>query len=144
MRPKIQIPLEFWFKVRNLREKLTKKYGRVFGRGRHRTVFASDKYVVKIPHHEEGQKANEEEHQRYVTASAEDKLRMAKCKLKEIGGLKVVIMERVQRAYDLCDYTPREADLPDECPEWIDEDVDCRQVGYDRKGNLVAFDYAGF
>lgn len=31
---------------------------------------------------------------------------------------------------------------PEEQPEWVDF-VDCAQVGFNRKGKLVAYDYGG-
>jgi len=90
-----------------------------------RRVFLSPsgKYVLKVPLNERGEDENWWEHYRYNVLGWKDLY--AKCRL--VG--KCLVMEFVKVATDL-------KNLPD----WT-RDIDCAQVGWNRKGKLVAYDY---
>jgi hypothetical protein len=111
-----------------------KKYGEPEV-GRTRAVFdRGDGYVVKVPINGEGFSANDRE---VRTSEAEDPYTpVADCYHDTVydaspKGVSILVMEKltfegVPRSYK---------DLPD----WVGA-VDCAQVGYNKKGELVAFD----
>lgn len=93
------------------------------GYGRHRITFRlNEKWVVKIPIHELGYSDNKYEYFKYTTNRESI---YAKCRM--ING--VLIMEHVRPAVSY-------ANLPD----WV-YDIDSLQVGYNKNGRLVAYDY---
>lgn len=95
------------------------------GSGRNRTTYLlpSGKYVLKIPRNEAGvfDNADEEALSLYKTH--------ARCRTIKLFGTLCLVMEYVEQA-----------SLDKELPTWCDF-VDCRQVGYNRKGKLLAYDY---
>lgn len=88
----------------------------------------SGKHVIKVPICYRGQYANEQEARDYRDGSFLGRSRLARCREAKLDGQWVLVMERVEPANGVL-------------PEWTDF-VDCRQVGYNRKGNLVAYDWA--
>ena len=118
-------------------EKFVKDYGlQLMGQGRHRRSYlsASGKYVYKFPINVHGENANKEETTIYAADSEGNK---ARCRLIWVQSLPVVIMEVV---------TPWWLDKRgqgqngDRLPDWIWA-YDGGQVGFNRKGKLVAWDY---
>ena len=110
-----------------LLKKLNEKYEYV-GRGRNRIVFKSKsgKYVIKVPRNFEGGSDNFCE-----TKKIDFGFPVPKSRRIMLGDFCCVIMEYVEHA------SFKENKSPDWVP-WID----CGQVGYNRKGELVAYDYA--
>ncbi len=71
---------------------------------------------------------NENEAERYKSGYWLKQHLLAKCKLIYVGGIPVLVMEFVKQ-------------IPyKEMPDWADF-IDCGQVGYNRRGNIVAYDY---
>lgn len=106
------------------------------GCGRHRTCYAKpkSKYVLKIPRNLAGFEANRAEVAFYENRKqfTDSQDRMARCRLVMIHDIPCVVMEKINR------------DLgygPNPWPNWV-YTVDCQQVGFDRKGRLVAYDFA--
>lgn len=106
--------------------RLIAKYGQPFDFGRNRLVFANDRIVVKFPRNCDGEADNDWE----GSVSGPTKCRG---RLIELDGFICVMQERVQRVY-------ADVPCPAKLPKWTDC-IDCRQVGYDRQGNLRAYDY---
>lgn len=97
--------------------------------GRHRMVFVCRNVVYKLAIRQEFECDNTSElfmFERYGSCGT-----FAPCKLVSINGVdNVLVMRRLEPA-----------DETDNLPEWV-MSVDCQQVGYDKKGRLMAFDYA--
>ena len=114
-------------------ESFIKKHELTFiNEGRHRAAFRtkSGKYVVKIPIAEGGDLANWNEFWDYERKSqwfGDD--RLARCRLICVAGTECLLMELVTM--------PPEGE---ELPPWVSY-VDCQQVGYTRRGKLVAYDW---
>lgn len=102
---------------------------KLLGIGRNREVFLSPsgKYVVKVPINDLGIYDNAYEAELFAKYGRKDHL--AKCRL--IG--KVLVMEYIE--IHRMKYN--------ELPEWV-LSVDCLQVGFNRKGQLLAYDYGRF
>jgi hypothetical protein len=100
----------------------------LLGVGRNRVAFLlpSGKYVLKVPRNDAGVADN------YHEARFGGTWNYAKCKLVNLCGISCLIMEYL-------DYEPiyEEYDL---LPDWT-MSVDCCQVGYNRKGKLLAYDF---
>lgn len=110
----------------------TKKYGKPWV-GRTRAVFdRGDGYVIKVPMNGEGYAANNAE---VINASMEDPyIPVAECWHQEDysitpKGVPTLIMEKVEHCR--ADYR--------NMPDWV-MSVDGGQVGYNKKGELVAYD----
>lgn len=101
------------------------------GKGGQRIVFLKNKStVIKVPLSFDGMLANESEARLYKKYKKNGEIPYAKCKLiTHAEGVSLLEMEWVD---DRC---------IDKYPKWS-EFVDCQQIGYDRNGKLVAFDYA--
>ncbi len=101
---------------------------KVVGQGRHRRgmLFPSGKYILKVPINTEGEQANLEEAERYQTDYSE---KGARCRLIYYKDFPCIVMEMVKPAV----YSP-------DCP--FLKEVDCGQVGYNRRGKIVAYDYS--
>jgi len=105
---------------------------KVLGEGRNRITFElNDRFVLKVPLNEYGVLDNETEAKMYRNRSDGD-IRLARCrKVLNSFGLPLLVMERVD--IDSVESL--------ELPHWVDF-IDCSQVGYTKKGELVAYDYA--
>lgn len=103
------------------------------GAGRQRRTYMSKsgKYVLKFPRSISGALANIEEAWMYHIGERMDG-NIARCRLILFKGMYCVMMEAVQ-------YVDSHMNLRTG-PYWLYE-VDCLQVGYTRKGKLVAYDY---
>lgn len=101
--------------------------------GRHRATFLtpSGKYVLKIPR-DDGEGDTEEANRSEAEAYASGCLPfpVAKCRLIKYFGKDCILMEKVNTSPD---YKRSEN-------KWVNK-VDIYQVGYTRKGRLVAYDY---
>jgi hypothetical protein len=109
------------------------------GYGRHRQVYltASHKYVIKFPYNDDGEQANWEEAYEYANRIGRSYFPLAKCRAFRYDGITCLIMEAVQEpSWGNDDFEPSK-DLPD----WT-RSVDLRQVGWNRRGELVAYDYS--
>lgn len=110
-----------------LLKKLNEKYEYI-GRGRNRIVFKSKsgKYVIKVPRNIEGNGDNFRE-----TKKEDFGFPVPKSRRIILDDFCCVIMEYVEHV----SFKDRKA------PSWVSW-IDCGQVGYNRKGELVAYDYA--
>lgn len=100
---------------------LKKKYGKP-SCGRNRACFYSKHCVIKFPLNMNGVIDNKWE------ASYKDST-CAKGKIVIFKGVELLIQEKLS-------YPKNFKNLPD----WVDF-VDCMQVGYDKRGNLKAYDF---
>jgi hypothetical protein len=98
--------------------------------GRHRQLFLSrcGKWVYKIPRNSAGLGANHNELRAYKTGGW---IPVAKCRLIHVFDIPIIVMEYVKSVH-----------LGSSEPDWV-ACVDCAQVGYTRKGKLVAYDMGG-
>lgn len=97
------------------------------GEGTQRRVYRRGNYIIKLPISWDGLNSNDKEARTYQSTSDGwlFGIRYAKCKLHSSG---LLIMEYVEPAHGK------------ELPRWTCY-VDCQQVGYNRRGHLVAYDY---
>ena len=107
-------------------KKLLDKYGQP-SCGRHRATFMSNHCVIKFPLNMKGLSDNA-----YEFRSKDET--NAKTKLIDIDGLTCSVQEKLRMPT---------ADEYKNLPSWTDF-VDCQQVGFDKKGNLKAYDFGYF
>jgi hypothetical protein len=110
-----------------IRPKLTWKY---LGEGGYRYAYLlrSGRYVIKIPKDEVGERYNRMEYIDYTHARRPN---IGRCRLIKYKGQDCLIMEYIRPT------TIKYNQLP----EWA-QFIDCAQVGYNRKGKLLAYDWA--
>jgi len=129
----------------NLYKHLVRKMGPPIGYGRHRITFANKHFVVKLPRSIAGISANHDEVDLYKRDKGE-RHHLAPSKLvKTKSGIDLLVMpkldvERFDKETNAMGMGVR-AKVP-RSQKWI-WNYDGGQVGYDRKGKLKAFDYAG-
>lgn len=137
-------------------DRLKAKYGEPFSMGSTRIVFLSKHCVVKFPRHPadnsraaEKQDANSLEYQYYKQGNHPSgrlkKDNLARVKLLVMEDIPICIMEKVNswchHNTDGCATYVRE-EKRDQIPEWAKGLRDVAQVGENKKGKLVLFDYA--
>jgi hypothetical protein len=102
-----------------------------YSTGNYRMTFIGDKYVFKVPKNDKGIWDNMREAKYYQHDRKNDFAPIAPCRIfyfnKEIG-LPILVMEKVK---------PHTSG--DEYPRWSGQ-IDSRQIGTTRKGNVVAYD----
>lgn len=124
------IRINFGEKAVALHRKLWVKYGEPKC-GNSRATYISKNFVFKLPMSEEGAYQNEEE----CTLLSDDYWQFAKTKLIDADSA-LICMERADHAsYNTI--IERLGHLPD-----FVSGIDCSQVGFNRKGQLVAYDFA--
>jgi hypothetical protein len=107
------------------------------GDGCSRSVYRHGNYVIKLPLDDYGISANAREAHRWKKYGYSGEIPYARCRLLPNSG--ILVMEYAR-------YTIPGKTLPDgfvpyeEAPDWT-KWVDCQQVGYNRTGRLVAYDY---
>ncbi len=112
----------------------------LLGQGRNRIVYRkrSSNYVIKIPISEYGAADNCHERRLFIQRNESNtKIRYARCRLLGI----ILVMQ-----YARCVGELSESDgfIPyKNCPKWADY-IDCAQIGYNRFGQIVAYDYGRF
>jgi hypothetical protein len=105
------------------------------GCGRNRMVFRHGNYVIKIPLNDHGVDDNYQERDVWTQPRYADvRPQYARCRL--LGT--ILIMQFAQFQGPLSDDAGYIAMA--DCPEWAYA-IDCCQVGYNRYGNIVAYDY---
>jgi len=119
----------------SIQEEYDRKYVKL-GTGRNRSVYdMGNGWVVKVPINAFGLEDNLAESKIY-TDTKEDPdgylVKYAECSHFNYKDLPIVRMEKVKPV--ICKTG---------LPEWTDY-VDCGQVGYNKKGELVAYDYGRF
>lgn len=104
------------------------------GKGRTALTRPNGRFVLKLPYTDSGEEANRYEHAVYKQGKAKE--RLAKCRLVKLYGLDCLLMEKVREMTEeeICEHTA------DSYDHWIYE-IDCEQVGYNRRGKIVAWDY---
>lgn len=118
----------------DLRYALTLKYGQAFSGGWDRLVFKTKYGVVKLayPNHE-GMNYREEFNYQ-ITRQNKEFIKIARCRIVFVKGFPLLLMEWVKPYWEVgLSYK--------DLPEWCGY-IDGSQVGYNRKGELVAFDAA--
>ena len=140
-----RLKLEFSGVFRKDIVRLFKRYlakGVPYECGRNRCTFIFRTYVVKLPLTDygisdndwEGSVSNDPDFT--PEPGTEDwYIQYARTRLAQVGSVPVLLMERVEYA-TYATIMEREGKEPD----WI-ASVDCGQVGYNKSGKLVAFDY---
>lgn len=116
-----------------LLHKLNAKYEFV-GAGRNRATFKlkSGNYVLKVPLNYHGGSDNNFEFKQSKNNTLFPDIVLPKTKLVEVDGFGCLIMENIN-IIDLAE--------SDNLPEWTTF-IDCCQVGYNKKGILMPYDYA--
>lgn len=112
-------------------EEFFHRFGSARGGGSKLAFIDPDGDVIKVPHDSDSESMLEREvktYQRYISGYP-DAIPIARCFLERYRGIYIQRMELVTRH----DISPRDY------PDWVWE-VDCEQVGYNRAGELVAFD----
>lgn len=123
-------------KAFELAQRLFAKYGN-YELGRNRLVFFSKFSVIKIPTANDGCADNDWEGSvcggiaRSREWESQEDANYPNTKLLEIDGLVCVMMERVE---------PVHFDNYNKVPDWV-KGIDGGQVGFTKKGKLVAYDY---
>ena len=108
---------------------LVKKYGPPFPTGRHRAVFSNGRNVFKYPINDYGFHDNAWEYRKYSNRT-DKSFPMARCRIIDIKEIPILVMEFVEQV-------PYGKDMP----SWADF-IDSQQVGWNKKGDIVAYDYA--
>lgn len=103
---------------------------------RTRVVFIFDEYVIKVPNSLDGFRANDWEGSVSTNCFDNTDTQYAKAELIEIDDIPLVKMEYVKYASEK-DILERLGFYPD----WVSS-IDCGQVGFNKDGLLVAFDFA--
>jgi hypothetical protein len=123
--------------LQEIKRRFFKKFGHGQAGNRRVVYKISDKFVVKVPLNQDGIDHNKEERKIYLS-STKDNCRYARCYLfhdKDTSNLvPLLIMDIV---------APVQDDERQRLPEWT-LSIDLQQVGYNKRGELVAFDYATF
>lgn len=112
--------------------RLRAKYGAPIGEGRHRITFKSKHVVVKMPKHMIAIHASQTEFDRFKRNDPSESGRLARCRMIQMHGVPLIVMERLETNID---YRTK--------PTWS-WDYDAGQIGFDRKGNMKAYDYTTF
>ena len=114
-------------------DRQVEKLGRLHGQpkiGTNRIVFCAEENVIKVPYSQEGVLANGRE-----AGWKNAGIPLAEAELFQLDPDDGVWLLRMERIDPLTGTARNEADLPD----WVGF-VDCGQVGYNRAGELVAYD----
>lgn len=135
--PKSILKMDLFEQIKILMERLSSLYSKTSGRTRD-CYFVSDDFVVKVPLDDDGCFDNERESRIYKIHSEQIKQNChydgdphyAKCQLEYIWSIPILFMERVRIPVSYKGL-----------PNWIGF-IDCMQVGYNKQGKLVAYDYA--
>ena len=106
------------------------------GCGRNRATYAlGPRHVLKIPVNEDGMYDNSSEAEQWRRRREHSSFPIARCRiLLNKDGLPLLVMERV---------VPTEPKPRPAMPDWV-YSIDCQQVGYTRKGALVAYDFSRY
>jgi hypothetical protein len=113
--------------LRRFRPVFIAKFGAAIGSGRNREGYGSTSAIFKLPITVDGMYENAWERTRFVRGPDKN---LARCRLLHLEDVPVLAMV-------LLDTDHTNKNLPD----WADF-IDCRQVGFDRRGNVRAYDYA--
>lgn len=105
--------------------------------GRTRVVFEFDTFVIKIPKNLDGymDNATEAKYGHFKRKKKPDDIQYARTKLVEWNGIPILFMERVEHANK--DKIIKKIGKK---PYWVDF-IDCQQVGFNKKDELVAYDF---
>lgn len=101
------------------------------GSGRNRHTFQHGNYVVKVPKNAQGTYDNEYEARQWKRYGRKEHL--ARCRLLGNFPCLLLVMELVEPVREEFD----------KLPPWTGY-IDCRQVGYTLKGELVAYDFGWY
>lgn len=106
--------------------------------GRNRITFDMGRYVVKLPSNFDGFTDNDWEgsvsNGPEQLARPTEFIQYARTRLAVVGEIPICLMDRVDTNVRRKKYAGRVL------PDWVNS-VDCQQVGYTRRGRLVAYDW---
>lgn len=106
--------------------------------GRNRIVFDMGYYVVKLPSDHAGFGDNDWEgsvsNGPEQLANPLDYIQYARTRLMYVQDIPVCLMEKVSTEHEVHPFSDKSM------PDWVSS-VDCGQVGYTRRGRLVAYDW---
>jgi hypothetical protein len=109
----------------------------LIGEGRNRQVYRRGNYVIKVPLNEEGMMDNYHEYScQNRRGTNPDGIRYAMCRL--VKDSSILVMQYAQFPGPLSE--PSGYISHEKGPHWMDY-IDCGQVGYNRFGQIVAYDY---
>lgn len=103
--------------------------------GRNRNVFIMNGYVIKLPRNIYGAIDNEWEGCISNANDDPEEIRYARTRLAYFNGVPIIFMEYVEYASN-----EKMKTVLGKVPSWT-LSVDCGQVGFNKKGKLLAFDY---
>lgn len=116
---------------------------KMLGTGMYRNTYISPsgKYVYKVPHNPDGIGCNEREHALFRIKEKKgyaglERHQYARCRLAPSG---ILVMELV-KPYFMSDKANGSPTTDQPPPDWA-EMIDTGQVGLNREGNWVAYDY---
>lgn len=115
--------------IQQILNRLQVKYGEPIGEGLDRIVFDTGRFVIKVPRNGFCFFAQYNEEFRGLRHLKNEIY--AACRIWHINDVPVLWMEKVQ-VLEKIDYSL--------LPDWVGY-IDCGQVGYNRQGKLVAYDY---
>lgn len=110
------------------------------GSGRNREVYRRGNYVIKVPRNWQGIVDNEHEADvgSYTRKEVPGSIQYARCRLHPGGILVMQYAQFVGPGTDPDGFLPHKNG-----PSWMGF-VDCGQVGYNRFGKVVAYDYGRY
>lgn len=116
------------------------KEAKTIWQGRNRTVFDKGRYVVKVPRNFNGIADNDWEGSvsNGETLGDPNHVQYARTRMFYWHDIPVVLMEKVEHANQ--EQTKEYLGTPKGKSDWT-WSVDCGQVGFNRQGRLVAYDY---
>lgn len=103
--------------------------------GRNRNVFIMNGYVVKLPRNVNGAIDNEWEGSISNSNDNQECVRYARTRLALFKDIPIIFMEYVEFAS-----SKKMKEILGKVPDWT-MSVDCGQVGFNKHGKLLAFDY---
>ena len=102
---------------------------KLIGIGRNRKVYEHGDYVIKVPLNKKGEADNMYEAETFKKEGDKGYIKYARCRLLKNYLVMIKLKTDIGSNHKLSEWT-----------DW----VDCAQVGYDKKGNLLAYDYGWF
>jgi len=112
--------------------RFNKKF-KYLGDGRHRVVYQHKNWVIKVPHNEAGVQSNIDEYRKFKRNKFDRQcgchVAYARCRL-------------LKGTFLVMEYVLDTPHTRKSRPDWSDF-IDCRQVGLNRRGEYVAYDFGG-
>lgn len=113
---------------------LVSKYGNPIGCGTTRMVFESKNNVIKVPINDAGISSNDWE------GSCSNEIYAKTKGIWLDNGLVIVVQEKLDLDFKFEKNNIIKDGSSFKYPDWVNG-IDCQQVGFDKNGNLKAYDY---